>query len=247
MTAYGYARTSTQDQNPALQVDALAAAGVDEIVQEQGSGAGARPLLAALLARLQAGDELVVWRLDRLGRRGGEVIQTMDDLRRRGILLRSLTEGLDGRTPTGRAMMGMAAIFAELERETILERVRAGIALSRAAGRHGRPRRWTADQVRHAGALVAEGTSLRQAARRVGLARSTLADALRKLPSAPPQAGGVLAPPPGGLRASGGASAAPRRPRRGVATSLDTPGHSLDNEGVRVVDGHLDGQADGQP
>lgn len=179
---HGYARVSTRDQSTALQIDALRRAGVDEIHEESGSGVKARPVLAALLARLVDGDVLAVWRLDRLGRSSRDVILTIDDLRQRGIVIRSLTEGLDTSTPTGRAFAGLLAVLAELERETLLERVKAGIAAARADGRHGRPRTWTADQIRHAHQLAAEGLSVRAIARRIGLPRSTLVDAMRRLP-----------------------------------------------------------------
>lgn len=183
---HGYARVSTKDQATTLQIDALRRAGVDEIHEETGSGVKVRPVLAALLARLVDGDVLAVWRLDRLGRSSRDVILTIDDLRQRGIVVRSLTEGLDTSTPTGRAFAGFLAVLAELERETLLERVRAGIASARADGRHGRPRTWSPDQIRHAHVLIAEGLSVRAVSRRVGLPRSTLVDALRRLPPAPP-------------------------------------------------------------
>lgn len=182
----GYARVSTRDQSVAMQLDALRQAGVDEVHEEIESGVRARPVLAALLARLGPGDVLTLWRLDRLGRSSRDVILTLDDLRSRDIVVRSLTEGLDTSTATGRAFAGLLAVLAELERETILERVRAGIAAARADGRHGRPRTWTLDQVRHAHGLVAEGLSVRAVSRRVGLARSTLVDALRRVPADPP-------------------------------------------------------------
>lgn len=179
---HGYVRVSSRDQNPALQHDALGRAGVDEIHQERASGAKARPVLAALLARLAEGDTLAVWKLDRIGRSARDVIFTVDDLRGRGVIIRSLTEGVDTGTPAGRAFIGMMAILAELERETTLERIHAGIAISKAAGRHGRRAGYDIARVRHARELVDGGSSIREASRAVGIARSTLADALRKLP-----------------------------------------------------------------
>lgn len=184
MATYGYARVSTRDQNPGLQVEALRAAGVTEIHQETGSGAKARPVLEALLARLEHGDTLVVWKLDRLGRSARSVILAVDDLRSRGVILRSLTEGVDTGTPAGRAFIQIMAVLAELERETLLERVQAGIAISRAEGRHGRPASYDGAQIRHARELIDGGLSLREAARRVGLARSTLSDALARMGAA---------------------------------------------------------------
>jgi len=110
----------------------------------------------------------------------------MDDLRQRGVVIRSLTEGMDTATPTGRAFAGILAVLADLERETILERVGAGIAAAKADGRHRQPRKWDVDQVRQGRSLIEDGHSVRAAARRVGLARSTLTDALRRLPPVPP-------------------------------------------------------------
>jgi DNA invertase Pin-like site-specific DNA recombinase len=183
MSTFGYARVSTRDQNPALQLDALKAAGISDIHQETGSGAKARPILAALLATLQAGDVLAVWKLDRLGRSARDVILTVADLRERGIVIRSLTEGVDTGTPAGRAFIQIMAVLAELERETTLERIHAGIAISRAEGRHGRKPGYDIARIRHASDLIQGGASLRTAARQVGLARSTLADALHRMPT----------------------------------------------------------------
>ena len=182
---HGYVRVSSRDQNPALQHDALSRAGVDEIHEERASGVKARPILAALLARLVEGDTLAVWKLDRIGRSARDVIFTVDDLRGRGVIIRSLTEGVDTGTPAGRAFVGMMAILAELERETTLERINAGIAISRAEGRHGRRPGYDIARVRHARDLIAQGSSVRQASRAVGIARSTLADAIQRLPPGP--------------------------------------------------------------
>lgn len=180
---YGYARVSARDQDPGLQVDALQRAHCDEIIQETASGVRDRPALAALVSRLGSGDTLVAWKLDRLGRSASQVLALLDDLRSRGVVFRSITEGLDTSTPFGRLGVTILAAVAEMERDVLLERIGAGIERSRAAGRHGRPRTWDADQVRHARTLIDQGTSLRQAARLVGLPRSTLADALVRMAS----------------------------------------------------------------
>ena len=186
MTAHGYARISTRDQNPAMQVAALRAAGVDLVHEETASGAKARPVLAALLGSLAPDDQLVVWKLDRIGRSARDVILTIDDLRTRGIVIRSLTEGVDTGTPAGRAFIGVMAVLAELERETTLERIRAGIAISTAAGRHGRPVGYDIARIKLARELMDAGESQRQVARKVGIPRSTLASALKRLPTPPP-------------------------------------------------------------
>jgi DNA invertase Pin-like site-specific DNA recombinase len=85
-----------------------------------------RPALARCLKTLRAGDMLIVWKLDRLGR-SRDLITMLDDLRDRGVRFQSLTESVDTQTPTGRAMWQMIALLAELERSLIIERTRAGM------------------------------------------------------------------------------------------------------------------------
>ena len=182
---HGYARVSTRDQNAAMQLDALSRAGVDRLHEETASGALARPILAELVRGLEPGDTLTVWKLDRLGRTSHEVILLIDELRQRDISFRSLTEGFDTATPSGRAFVGILAVLAQLERETTRERAAAGITISRAEGRHGRPRTYEIARVHHARDLIGAGASLRQASRKVGIPKSTLADALRRLPTSP--------------------------------------------------------------
>lgn len=179
---YGYARVSTHDQTPRLQLDALNAAGCNEIHQETGSGAKRdRPVLASLLARLQAGDVLVSWKLDRVGRSARHTLETIEALRARGVVYRSLTEGLDTSTPIGRFGLTVLAAAAEMERDQLMERITAGIAARRrAGGAHGRPPELTSERLAHARQLIAGGASIRQAARLTGIARSTLSDTLRR-------------------------------------------------------------------
>ena len=135
----GYARVSTTDQSPELQLDALRRAGCEKIHTEKASGAKAdRPELARVLDDvLRQGDVLVVWRLDRLARSLKKLITTAEDLEGRGIGLVSLTESIDTTTPAGRMMMQMVGAFAEFERAMIRERTSAGLAAARAEGRIG--------------------------------------------------------------------------------------------------------------
>ena len=111
---YGYARVSTDDQSPALQLAALKRATCETIFKDEGlSGATAkRPALLRCLKTLQPGDILIVWKLDRLGRSLRDLITILDDLRARGVKFRSLTEAIDTTTPTGRAMWQMIAVAA---------------------------------------------------------------------------------------------------------------------------------------
>jgi DNA invertase Pin-like site-specific DNA recombinase len=126
---YGYARVSTDDQTPALQLAALKRAGCKTVFKDEGlSGATLkRPALTRCLKTLQDGDTLIVWKLDRLGRSLRDLIAMLDDLRARGVKFRSLTEAIDTDTPTGRAMWQMIGVLAEPERSLISERTRAGV------------------------------------------------------------------------------------------------------------------------
>ena len=118
MTIYGYARVSTDSQDLALQLDALAAAGVapGDIVTETASGAGDRPGLAALLDRLVEGDALVVWKVDRLGRSAIDAIANAERLRRGGVRLVITTLGVDTATAAGRLVYG---VLAQIEQTVV--------------------------------------------------------------------------------------------------------------------------------
>jgi len=110
----GYCRVSTDDQNPDLQLTALRRAGCRTIFTDKATGATVkRPELAKCLKALKAGDTLIVWKLDRLGRSLHDLIGLLDDLKARGVGFRSLTEAIDTATPTGRAMWQMIGILAE--------------------------------------------------------------------------------------------------------------------------------------
>lgn len=141
MTLYGYIRTSTRDQNADLQRVALASAGVlpKYLFADEGiSGTiAARPNLDRLLDRLDVGDEVVVWKLDRLGRNTRNVLDLIESIRGKGATFRSLTEGIATTGPMGTAMVTFMAAFAQLERDTIVERTRAGLEAARARGRVG--------------------------------------------------------------------------------------------------------------
>ncbi|WP_263971937.1 recombinase family protein [Arthrobacter sp. AET 35A] len=133
----GYARISTLDQNADLQHAALSAAGRGRVFTDHGvSGTVAsRPELDKLLDHLRKGDEVVVWKLDRLGRNTRNLLAFIDDLERRGVHFRSVTEGISTTGPMGRAILTVMSAFAQLERDQLAERTKAGMA---AAADHGR-------------------------------------------------------------------------------------------------------------
>lgn len=173
----GYARVSTQDQNLDLQRDALQRVGCTEIFDEKSTGSkSARPALTAALASLKPGDILVVWRLDRLGRSLKHLIETMQELERRGIGFQSLSEGIDSKSPTGKLLFHVIGAVAEFERSLISERTRAGLQASKRRGQTlGRPRRMSSLEVERARTLAAAGRhSLADIARELNAARSTV-------------------------------------------------------------------------
>jgi len=184
VTAYrlGYARVSTLDQTPASQLDALTAAGCDEVFTDHASGTRTdRPALARVLERLRPGDTLVVWRLDRLGRSTAHLIDTVTGLGERGIGFCSLTEALDTTTPAGRLLLGIMASLAAFERDLVRERTLAGLAAARARGRvGGRPPTMTADKLAVARQLLAAGQSKTLVAATIGVSRPTLYEHLAR-------------------------------------------------------------------
>jgi DNA invertase Pin-like site-specific DNA recombinase len=156
----GYARVSTTDQHPQLQVDALTAAGCSRVFTETASGARAdRPTLAQVLDQLRPGDTLVVWKLDRLGRSLRHLVDTITSLADRGVGFRSLQEAIDTTTtPGGKLVFHVFAVLAEFERDLIRERTATGLAAARSRGRHGgRPSVLTAQKLRVAKEMYASG------------------------------------------------------------------------------------------
>jgi DNA invertase Pin-like site-specific DNA recombinase len=137
MAKIGCARVSTLDQHPGTQIEALTAAGCEELFTDHGvSGTRAsRPELDRCLAYVREGDQLVVWKLDRLGRSVSHLVHVVEELRRRGVQFTTLTEQLGTATPAGRLMFHILAALAEMERELIRERTLAGIERARAEGR----------------------------------------------------------------------------------------------------------------
>lgn len=178
---YGYARVSTDDQRLDLQVDALKKAGCEVIYSEHASGTrDDRPELTNLLSRLQNGDVLVIWKLDRLARSTKHLLTISDDFKRRGVDLVSLRDQVDTTTPTGRFFFTVLAAEAELERDLISDRTKAGLATARAHGRIlGAPER-CAEQVDTAKRLHESGMTVTDACERAGISRQTYYRWLRR-------------------------------------------------------------------
>jgi DNA invertase Pin-like site-specific DNA recombinase len=154
----GYARVSTHDQTHALQQDALEKAGCTKIFTDVISGAKAeRNGLAEALAYVRAGDTLVVWRLDRLGRSLKDLIEKLTELHNRKIGFKSLTENIDTTTSGGKLIFHIFGALAEFERDLIKERTEAGLQAARERGRRGgRPKALTEKKLTMARALYAD-------------------------------------------------------------------------------------------
>ena len=173
----GYARVSTREQNLDLQVDALKAAGCERVYQDVASGTKtARPALDELLGQLRAGDVLVIWKLDRMGRSLKHLVELVGSLMERKIGLLSLNDPIDTTSAQGRLVFNLFASLAEFERELIRERTRAGLAAARARGRlGGRPRKMTPEVLKMAMAAMADPkTQAGEVARRLGITTTTL-------------------------------------------------------------------------
>ncbi len=172
----GYARVSTADQDLALQTDALVAAGCEKVFTDKASGAkSGRPGLVEALEFVRAGDTMVIWKLDRLGRSIQGLIELAANLSDRKVDLRSLTDGFDTSTPSGRLLFHVLASVAEMERELIKERTIAGLAAARANGvkRGGRKPVMTPDKLDTARKLLAAGDGHARVAKVLNVGRST--------------------------------------------------------------------------
>jgi len=173
----GYARVSTADQKLALQTDALEKAGCERIFSETASGVRTeRVALAEALSHARADDVFVVWKLDRLGRTVGQLVEFVAGLRARGVAFRSLTDGIDTTTPAGRFFFHMMAALAEMERDLIRERTMAGLSAARARGRNGGRRQvLTERQIAQARLLLKHpDQTMAGIASSLGVSRSTL-------------------------------------------------------------------------
>lgn len=182
----GYLRVSSDSdrQSPALQRDALLAAEVDErhLFEDRASGVrDDRPGLVKALEFVQAGDCLVVWKLDRLGRSLSHLLTIVTGLREKGVGFRSLTEQMDSTTPQGELLFHLFGALAQYERALIQERVKAGINAAKRRGRHsGRPRALDAEKLESVMAALDRGASKAAVCRTFGIPRSTLIDSLAR-------------------------------------------------------------------
>jgi DNA invertase Pin-like site-specific DNA recombinase len=187
-----YARVSTRDQNPQMQLDALETHGYDLLFAEKESGKRGvdRPEWRACLAELRAGDTFVFWKSDRWGRSAANVLTTVNEPRDRGVRVVSLTENFDLETKEGRFMFAVLAAAAEYELELRAERQAEGIIAAKrreSEGRMlpgkkhiGRPRAVGPAELATLRRLVDEGVSVTEAARTLKIGRSTAYDVLRR-------------------------------------------------------------------
>ncbi len=172
----GYARVSTQDQNLQLQLEALQKAGCEKIFKEKISGTKAdRPELSRALDSLRTGDTLVVWKLDRLGRSMKQLVDLITKLQKDSIHFQSVTDSINTSTPSGRFFFHVMASLAEMERELLIERTKAGLEVARKLGRKGgRKRKMTDNKINSAKRLLDSGMPPRDVAKSLGVSVPTL-------------------------------------------------------------------------
>ncbi len=171
-----YASVSTLEQNLELQLNALKDNGCEKLYQDQLSGTRAeRPGLRLALEVLRKGDTLVVWKLDRLGRTVKGLIDLVNDLHQKQVHFKSITDNVDTSTPSGRFFFHVMASLAQMERELIAERTKAGLAAAKLQGRvGGRKRKMTKSKMESARKLLASGVLPKDVAHNLGISVPTL-------------------------------------------------------------------------
>jgi len=172
----GYARVSTPEQDLTLQLDALREAGCERIFTDKASGAKAnRAGVAEALSHARAGDVIVVWKLDRLGRTMKGLVDLAAELADRGIGFRSLTDGIDTAGTAGKLVFHIMAAMAQMERDLNRERTTAALIVARREGRvGGRKTVMTPKRLEAARKLLAEGMTVREVAPAIGVSVPTL-------------------------------------------------------------------------
>lgn len=180
---YGYARVSTSDQNLDLQIRALEQVDCDRIFKDEISGAAVnRTALDELLNILAPGDEVVVWKLDRLGRSLAHLIDMITQWGERDIQFRSLTDGIDTTTAGGELQFHIMGALAQFERTLISERTKAGMVVAKSKGKHcGRRKKMSQDNAKMAFDMLEEGKSKGYVARFFKVSRPTLRKAVNEL------------------------------------------------------------------
>ena len=180
----GYARVSTQDQNPEIQLDALRHAGCEEVFIEKVTGTGKklRPEWESCSRMLRAGDTLVVWRLDRLGRSLKDLVGIIQGLEDRNVGFKSLTESIDTTNAGGKLIFRIFGALAEFEHSLIRERTIAGLSAARARGRKGgRKPKLSKSDVKKAAAMLRDPTVTKtEVAEHFGTTRMTLNESLKR-------------------------------------------------------------------
>lgn len=177
---YGYARVSTKDQSLNMQIDALKQAGCQKIFSEVAKGARAdRSEWLKLLAELSAGDILVAWKFDRMGRSLHHLVQVVNNLLQQGVSIISLHDPIDTTTIQGKLMFNIFASLAEFEKDLIRERTMAGLKSARARGKMGgRPKGMTKEAKRKACAAEAlynqKELTTEEIAKQLDISRTTL-------------------------------------------------------------------------
>tara|TARA_R110002094_G_scaffold199838_1_gene171733 strand:+ start:3170 stop:3730 length:561 start_codon:yes stop_codon:yes gene_type:complete len=181
MALIGYARVSTAEQKLEPQVDTLKAAGCETVFEDIISGAKAeRPGLIEALAFLRTGDTLMVWKLDRLGRSMKHLVETVAELGERGVGFKSLTEGVNTTTTGGTLVFHLFGALAQFERDLIIERTQAGLKAAATRGRKGgRKPVVTPRKIEQAKAYIGDGLTVREAAARLKISKTSLYNALR--------------------------------------------------------------------
>jgi len=172
----GYARVSTQEQNLSLQVDALKNVGCEKIYEDQISGSKSeREGLRAAFENLRSDDTFVVWKLDRLGRSLKHLITLVNQLEERGVHFKSITDSIDTSTAAGKFFFHVMASLAEMERELIKERTKAGLEAARLKGRiGGRKRAMTNSKIASAKKLLKAGALAKDVAADLNISVATL-------------------------------------------------------------------------